>query len=172
MKGKAMSKRANFRPVDKESIKRKRAEGALRRSEKHSLTLVENTSDVIMILNSDGTTRHESPSIEKVTGYQREEREGKSILELVHPEDKQNATCGFDKLLEKHLTTVRMEFRLQHKDGSWRVVDAIAKNLLDDPVVAGIVANLRDITEHEPAGEASRLKEEYLRPFIQTFSWI
>ena len=49
-----------------------------------------------------------------------------------------------------------LEFRLQHQDGSWRIVEALANNLLDDPAVRGVVVNLRDITERQarypPAG--------------------
>ncbi len=49
--------------------------------------------------------------------------------------------------------TMRTQVRVRHKDGSWRIVEAIGRNLLDDPAVGGIVVNYRDVTERERAHE-------------------
>ena len=148
-----------------------RAEGASEREDERFPSLIENVSDVLMVLSSDGTLRCQSPSIRNVTGYEPGERQGKSIFELIHPDDKPGASAAFAQLLDRQIATLDMELRIRHKDGSWRLVEAKGKNLLDDPTVAGIVANFHEITEHGQA-EGLPLEDEYMRPFIQTFSWM
>jgi PAS domain S-box-containing protein len=142
------------------------------RNEGHFPSLIENIMDVIMVLNGDGTMRSQSPSIRNVTGYEPEERQGKSIFDLIHPDDQPDATSAFGQLLDKQIATLDMELRIRHKDGSWRLVEAKAKNLMDDPTVAGIVANFHDLTARGQGDESFQITDDYIRPFIQTFSWM
>lgn len=146
---------ANFRDVTEQ----RKAEEELRRSEEYSRALVENALDVIMVLNGDGTIRYESPSIQNVTGYKAEEREGRSVFDLIHPDNMPKAASAFAQMLRDEIPSVDMEFRLRHKDGSWRVIRAIGNNLLSNPVVAGVVANFSDITEQRRMEEALRESE-------------
>ncbi len=154
------------------AVPQREREDSSSRDEGRFPSLVENVLDVIMILNSDGTMRCQSPSIRNVTGYEPAEQQGKSIFDLIHPEDKPSATSAFGQLLDRQIATLDMELRIRHKDGSWRLVEAKGKNLLDDPTVAGIVANFHEITERGQEGESFPLSDEYIRPFIQTFSWM
>jgi PAS domain S-box-containing protein len=70
-----------------EIAERNRAEEALRRSEEHFRSRIENASDLITVLEPDGTIRYESPSVERVLGYQPEEMVGKNAFDYIHPDD-------------------------------------------------------------------------------------
>jgi PAS domain S-box-containing protein len=118
--------------------------------------LIENSWDAITILNADGTLRYESPSMIRITGYEPGSKIGKTSFELIHPDDLPNATDCFAQLLQNPGGNVQLDVRVMHKDGSWRTIEVIGRNLLDDPVIAGIVVNQRDITEHKKAEQALR----------------
>ncbi len=127
---------------------------ALGESERRFRSLVQNASDVVAILEGDGTIRYESPSIERALGYKPEEVVGKSAFEYVHPDDvgwvrKKFATLFLGGLEERSA----MWYRVRHKDGSWRWFESIGSDLRNDAAVKGIVVNSRDVTERKRAEE-------------------
>jgi diguanylate cyclase (GGDEF)-like protein/PAS domain S-box-containing protein len=132
---------------------RRRAEEALRASEERFRSLVQNASDLISILDDDGTVRYESPSHQRVLGNAAEEHAGRNVLDLVHPEDRPVVEGALRQLVERPGEVVTFEYRLQHRDGSWRVLESTASNLLGQPAVAGIVLNSHDITDRKEAEE-------------------
>ncbi len=99
-----------------------------------------------MVLGADATVEYESPAVERVLGYQVEEREGRSALEFIHPDDRDWAEQLLGDVVKTPGAQVSGEFRVRHADGSWRAIEAVGKNLLDDPAVTGLVINYRDIT--------------------------
>jgi PAS domain S-box-containing protein len=109
--------------------------------------LVEHAQDWIVVLDARGVIRYASPSIERVLGYRPEERVGHSSRELLHPEDRGLIEDGLKELVAHPEGTGHVEARVRHKDGRWRVFDAVARNLLDDPSVHGLLVHARDITE-------------------------
>ena len=135
-----------FTGIVRDITDRKRAEEALRQSEEHFRALIENATDIITVLDRDGTRQYVSPSVERSIGYKPEELIGKSPFELVHFDDAAELRQLF---LEESRQPVTREVRLRHKNGSWRVHEATAHNLLDDPAVRGIVVNSRDITDRK-----------------------
>lgn len=128
---------------------RKRAEEALRQSEEHLRSLIENATDIITVLNRDGTRQYVSPSVERSLGYKPEELIGKNPFEMVHPDDAPELRELFTAGIQKSGFIITKEFRIRHKDGTWRTHEATAHNLLDDPAVRGIVVNSRDITDRK-----------------------
>ncbi len=142
---------------------RKRVEEALEHSEKYFRALMENSLDAVTIMNEDGTIRYESPSYEGLLGFKPEERVGGGLYERIHPDDVTKVGELFAEFLQNRVGTLHTEVRAQHKDGSWRSIEAIGSNLLDNPVVKGIVINLRDITERKIAEEALRQSEQRYR---------
>lgn len=146
---------------------RRQAEDALRRSEERFRALVQNLFDVITIVNLDGTRRYVSPSIQRWLGYPAEEMIGKSVFESVHPEDLDRVRRAFEQCVAKPGRPVQVEMRARRRDGSWRVFETTATNLLHDPAIGGIVLITRDITERRQAEEALRLKEERFRVLVQ-----
>jgi PAS domain S-box-containing protein len=140
--------------IIRDITERKRAGEALRQNEERFRSLIQNASDVITILEPDGTIRYESPSVERVLGYHPEERVGKNGFDYIHPDDKEQVESTFAEALDKPGEVQRpVVFRLRHKGGTWRHMETIRTNLLDDPAVKGIVSNSRDITERKQSEE-------------------
>ena len=147
---------------------RKEAEEKLRKSEERFRSLARNATDLITVLEEDGTICYESPTIERILGYLPEERIGKSAFDYLHPEDKDRAKATFAEALDNPGQVQRpVEFRLRRKDGTWRHMETTRTNLLNDPAVKGVVANSRDITERRRAEEALRESEERYRAVVE-----
>lgn len=123
------------------------SEHMVRRSEERFRSLVRNASDIITVLEADGTIRYESPSVERVLGYRPEDLVGKNVFDFVHPEDIRQVREIAGTNLAQGGVIPPVEVRFRRTDGSWRYLEAIANNLLDDPSVGGIVVNSRDVTE-------------------------
>ena len=128
-------------------------------SERRFRSMVENGSDIISILNADGTRRYVSPSIERILGYTPEELTGQNTFHLIHPDDRQRVVDAFTEALKIPQLTLTLEYRSRHKNGSWRNIETVGKNFFDDPAVAGIVINSRDVTERYRAEEALRFTQ-------------
>jgi PAS domain S-box-containing protein len=110
-------------------------------------SLMENASDLVTILEADGTVREVSPSVMRILGYQPHDRIGRKSLELIHPEDLPEVGARLAEALADPARVVQMEFRIRHRDGSWRRVESTGANLLAQPAVRGIVINTRDVTK-------------------------
>ena len=149
---------------------RKQTEEKLLASEKYFRCLLENASDAIIILDSDGTPRYLSPSYESVLGYKPEDPVGRAVFELIHPDDLPTALAQFNESLQNPGSIQHIEVRGRHKDGSWHTLDVTGRNLLDDPIVKGIVVNYRDITERKQADEKLLASEKYFRYLIENAS--
>jgi PAS domain S-box-containing protein len=108
---------------------------------------IENSTDVISVLDEDGTCRYQSPSSERVLGYEQDELIGENLLEYVHPEDRERVRERFGEAVGDAEATPVVEYRFEHGDGSWRWLESVGNDQLDNPTVEGIVINSRDVTE-------------------------
>jgi PAS domain S-box-containing protein len=133
------------------AIEHSRAEKALRESEERFRSLVRFASDIITVLEADGTIRYESPAIERVLGYKPEEVIGNNAFDYVHPDDVERVSSVLAEALETQGVTPLVEFRFRCADGTWCYLEAIGNNLIANPSVQGIVVNSRDITERKRA---------------------
>ena len=129
------------------------AEAAVRHSEAAFRSLIENGTEVISILDPDGTVRYESPTLERVLGYTPEELVGRNAFDFVHPEDREHALAALQRRLEIPGMGPALEIRFRHRDGSWRWLEVRGNNLLSDPHIAGLVINSHDITDRKRAEE-------------------
>jgi len=127
------------------ATERGRALEALERREEHYRSLIENSTDLISILNLDGTIRYVSPSHERVLGYPLDELVGKNVYSFVHSHDKPRV----QKALINGNNGRPLECRVRHLDGSWRVLESFSRDLSHVAGVNGLVVNARDITERK-----------------------
>ncbi|WP_336922862.1 putative bifunctional diguanylate cyclase/phosphodiesterase [Aquipuribacter sp. SD81] len=135
--------------------------GALRRvRESRALfrSLVVSSSDLITLHDVDGTIRWSSPAVTTLTGLDLEDLRRTHPRELLHPDD-----VAVVRDLRRALTADpgepgRVHVRLRAADGSWRWCESVVRNLLDEPGVAGVVCNTRDV--HESYVLAERLRHD------------
>ncbi len=163
----------------REVTERRRAEEASARSEKLFRSLIENGTELITILDAEGRFRYHTPSLTRMMGYTDGELIGRLCFELIHPDDRESVEAAFYQVLSAASgATVSAEYRFRHADGTWRIIESVASNLLGDPWTAGIVVNSHDITEREKAREALQeaerreLRTENLRALGQMASGI
>ncbi|HUG29096.1 MAG TPA: EAL domain-containing protein [Candidatus Limnocylindria bacterium] len=119
------------------------------RSEERFRSLVRNASDGVLVLAEQGDIRYASPAIERILGHGAADSVDRALTDGVHPADREMVTRRVVDVSATVGGETTLELRARHADGSWRTLEAIAKNLLDDPAVNGIVVNYRDITERK-----------------------
>lgn len=139
--------------LQNEIAERQLLEAALAKSEAKFRTLVQNSSDVIRVLEADGTVAYASPSSKNVLGFSPEDLEGKNAFDFVHDDDFPTAFAPFKASLDNPGETQISEYRFRHKDGSWRYLESKSKFSSTEPSLNGIVVNSRDITERKQAEE-------------------
>jgi PAS domain S-box-containing protein len=119
-------------------------------------TLIERSSDGIAILDEQGRFAYLSPSVERLMAYETRELLRTSVFDYLHPDDLARAADVFSSLLKTDGAVMNIECRFRHRDGSWRMHEATAANLLSDPLLQGILVNFRDVTERRWADEELR----------------
>jgi len=142
---------------------RKLAEQSVKQSEQRFRTVIENTSDIITLLDPEGIIQYESPSIMPRLGYEPQELVGKNGFELVHPEDLEAAKLGFLRGLEDADAYPTISLRVRHKQGFYRRFEAVSKELREDGKVTGLLVTFRDVTERTRQEEDLRASEERFR---------
>jgi two-component system cell cycle sensor histidine kinase/response regulator CckA len=161
-----LDRRRLFTAYLRDITARKQAEDALRKSEERFRALVENSSDGVCLVDRGGTIHYSSPSSERVLGWSPEQGHGRSMFEIVHPEDADRARSFLGHCLESAALPVTVELRGLHRDGGWRLVEVVAANHLDDPAVRAVVVNYRDVTQRRRAEDSVR---EAARQFRAVF---
>ncbi len=124
--------------------------------------MIEKTTDGITLVDSEGKVAWQSPSAVRLFGYTPEEAVGQMGLAFMHPDDAEELGPVFEDLLTHPGKSVVAEFRVRHKNGSWRWMEASATNLLNDPDLRAVVMNYRDITERNEALDQIRFQASLL----------
>jgi PAS domain S-box-containing protein len=113
----------------------------------------ENAADMIALVDSEGRRLYNSPAYQKVLGYSPEDLKATSSLEQIHPDDHLHVL----KAAEKARLTgqgERVEYRVLHKDGSWRTLESTASPIRNaNGQTDKLVIVNRDITERKRAEE-------------------
>jgi PAS domain S-box-containing protein len=150
--------------------KRKRAEEALRESVKHFRSLLENISDAISLINPYGIVLYSSRSTNRVLGYSANEFVGTNVFDLIHSDDLSRVLEQMTELRKKEGSVQSLQFRIKHKDTSWRWMEGVANNLTHEPSVQAVVFNYRDITQRKEAEDALRERDQQFRTLIENSS--
>ncbi|MBI5397472.1 MAG: PAS domain S-box protein, partial [Verrucomicrobia bacterium] len=136
---------------------RKLMEETLRHSEEVFRSIIENLTDMVLVMEANRAISFGSPSIERVLGYKSEDYLGHDAFEFVHPDDVATVTATLARVLENPGVPQTVEYRARHKGGSWRILESTGKTIAGRPGPAAVVINSRDITERRHA------EEEHLR---------
>jgi diguanylate cyclase (GGDEF)-like protein/PAS domain S-box-containing protein len=121
-----------------------------REGEARFSSLVQNSSDLITVLDADNVVSYQSPSIEAGLGYTVEEVTGRPLQQLLHPDEQGRLLRRLtDGGAGARSRPEPVECLLVHKDGSLRYFEILYTDLLDDGAVRGIVLNGRDVSERK-----------------------
>ena len=123
------------------------SEHAVRQNEARFRSLVQHSSDVIIVTRADATIRFVSPSVTRVFGYDPASMLRETLPELLHSDDRERATTFFRNAAKAPGVTGPVEWRFRQSDGSWLHAEILATNLLHDGSVKGIVLNTRDVSD-------------------------
>ena len=139
--------------VARDSTERVAADDARLRAEARYRALVQFSSDLVVLVDVDGLVTYASPSVERILGIPHE-AQGIVVFDLIHPDDIEVARESLQLAVEDPgaLDGVPFEFRVLATDGTYRNLEILGSNLVDDPDVGGIVLNARDVTERVVAG--------------------
>src|SRR4029078_4608339 len=125
--------------------------------------MVRDSNDSMGIVEPHARLVYASPVTERILGLDIEPLIGTDVFDLIHPEDRDAARHGLQFTRDGKEGGERIELRLRRADGTWRVVEAVATNLLDDPSVEGIVISARDLTDRRRAEADLREAQERFR---------
>ena len=129
---------------------------AYERELKRYESLVRESRDTSAIVDPDGTFQYVTPSVETEFGYDPAELLGEDVLGYVHPEDREYVAEMFAELVDDPDDELTVEYRFERADGSWAAIESRARNLLDEPLIEGILVYSWEISEH-------RTREQELR---------
>jgi PAS domain S-box-containing protein len=128
---------------------RQKAEEDVKYNEARFRSLVENSFEVVAMIDLQGKVLYTSPPTKNILGYDNAELLGHSMFELMHPDDVSGVHDIFQGLLRTPGSIAHATCRMLRRDGSWRWMEGSGCNLLHQPAVRAVVVNYRDITERK-----------------------
>jgi PAS domain S-box-containing protein len=123
-----------------------KAEHALAKSEQRFKALVQDGSDLVAILAPNGNYKYVSPTSASILGLAPEFLIGKNAFDFIHKDDKEKVILEFGLLTEQRSVKIT-PFRFKGMDDLYHWIETIITDMTNDPMVEGIVANSRDITQ-------------------------
>jgi PAS domain S-box-containing protein len=129
--------------------------------------IIENSLDAVRLIDQKGNIIYASPSTQRILGYTPEEYKKLNIFDLLHPDDEQIYKQTMQKVISNPNSTVSLTYRVRHKDGTWRWIEGVGRNSLDDPDIRALVSHYRDITDKKQAEEVLLASEEKFRTLIK-----
>src|SRR2546428_611554 len=148
------------------AIDRAHAEEALRRSEEHFRSRIENASDIVTIVGENGVFRYASPSVERVLGYAPRDLLERNAFDYVHPEDIAIVAEALAGAIRHPGVPQAAQFRFRAQDGAWRLLEAVGQARVDPGGSAQLIVNARDVTERRRQERALRENKERPRTVI------
>lgn len=148
-------------------LEKQAADAQITKREQRFRGLIEYAADAIALVDSEGRLLYTSPSTFRILGYNDTEITGEFPGQLTHPDDKIVVREKITELHKKPGSSVTLQFRILHRDASWRWLESTITNLLAESSVEAIVFNYRDITENKQAAQALIESETRHRALIE-----
>jgi PAS domain S-box-containing protein len=145
--------------TSRDSTQERRLTARLRESEEHFRSLIEHSTDVITLIGRDGGIRYASPSMTATLGWEPGEATGRSLMMLTHPDDVESVRDAVRKVEHDPLLPGRLQFRLRHKDGGWRTLEATFSAQVLPSGETTFVVNARDVSEREALEQELRQRQ-------------
>jgi PAS domain S-box-containing protein len=127
----------------------KQVEEALRNSAQRFKSLIEHSTDLIILVNAEGRFSYLSPSFQPTLGYRTGDWIDRSGFDLVWPEDHEAAVVLHRRILSAPGVALPWQMRVRHADGTSRWLEGTSANHLGDPAIDAVVVNCRDVTERK-----------------------
>jgi len=124
-----------------------------RQSAERFRSLVQNSTDVILLLGPDLTIRYHTPSVERVLRYEQDELVGRRLTELLESGEDERVRDFFTDVCAMPARPMPRDLPLRRADGSVVRLESVFNNLLEHPNVAGVVVTARDVTERRALEE-------------------
>jgi len=121
----------------------------LKLNEEKFKAIINNSTDLIRILDKNGKIAFDSPSSTRLLGYPEGSLVGTNPLDLIHPDDREQVRADIEEVFEKKNPGTPSEFRILMADGNYLPVESIAHNMFDEPSVEGIVVTTHPIKERK-----------------------
>ncbi|HOK98276.1 MAG: PAS domain S-box protein [Bacteroidales bacterium] len=134
-------------------------------AQKRINSLLENSSEIIMIYDEYLNLIYQSPSVKKILGYSPEEMDHGKYFDRLTRKGEMEVRNMFKRLFENPLEVITIQYTYMKKDGQKIFLETTGRNLLHDPAIRGILLNSQDITERKRAE-----KEERMRSKMQSLS--
>ena len=148
--------------VNRNITKRKKAEIAIKDSEKKFRSLINNSNDLIRILDEKGLIIFDSPSSERILGYPEGYFIGKNPLDFIHPDDLEMIKTDLNKVYDNQKHIAPFEFRIRRANGKYIPVESLFQNLIDVPGINGIVVTTHPIMERKKTEDMLRFQADIL----------
>jgi diguanylate cyclase (GGDEF)-like protein/PAS domain S-box-containing protein len=129
----------------------KAAADTLRKRDEHFRALVQNSTDIILTVDEATTILYSSPAIMDILGVDPDDAIGRSLLDLVHSDDRESALATLRDTRRRQGPSAGKDFRVRRSDGTYAVIELVASDLPDDNSVRKVVLNARDVTERRRA---------------------
>ncbi|GAC1312831.1 MAG: hypothetical protein NVSMB16_09680 [Acidimicrobiales bacterium] len=165
--------RAGLSPVEDQALSRlarqvgeqlelRRIAQELARSEARSHAMFEYSSDIIMVLDADGTIDFANAALERILGWYPNEKMGTNAFEMIHPDDVTRVGDSFARTVARPGSGLPVSFRAARSDGAWVEVESVSNNRLDDPDICGVVVQVRDVSLRKEVEQRVQRSEEQL----------
>jgi diguanylate cyclase (GGDEF)-like protein/PAS domain S-box-containing protein len=139
----------------------------LRASEARWRSLVAAGADAALIVDEHAVIRFMSPAGPTLFGWQPEDALGRSAFEFVHPDDEAQLRAGFEEVLARPDERRTVEFRMYTPDDTWRWAEVGIRNRFADPVIGGVIGNIRDVTDRRTVQDALSRSEARYRTIVE-----
>lgn len=149
--------------INSDITKRKDAEDALKFSEAKFRSMIERSSDGIVISNAEGTIEFATTALTRITGFTLDEISQTDIMHFFHPDDVDELTALRSEMLTATGNVMKFKARFCRKDGEWIWIEGLTQNRLEDPAIKGLVTNYRDITERMTYEEVLKESNDHLQ---------